>query len=87
MTDGMSCQGSADLPRASMSASRFSIIREMDSMQSNIAEYGACVNLGASSRKKSHKGGSFLCADQYWARYIAGGRGKVEPDTGRNHVG
>ncbi len=38
-------------------------------------------------RKKVHKGGSFLCTDQYCARYIAGGRGKGEPDTGTNHVG
>jgi formylglycine-generating enzyme required for sulfatase activity len=34
-----------------------------------------------------HKGGSFLCTDQYCARYIAGGRGKGEPDTGTNHLG
>jgi len=38
-------------------------------------------------KKKVHKGGSFLCTDQYCARYIAGGRGKGEPDTGTNHVG
>lgn len=30
-------------------------------------------------KKKVHKGGSFLCTDQYCARYIAGGRGKGEP--------
>ena len=39
------------------------------------------------SKKKVHRGGSFLCTDQYCARYIAGGRGKGEPDTGTNHVG
>ncbi len=38
-------------------------------------------------KKKVHKGGSFLCTDQYCSRYIAGGRGKGEPDTGTNHVG
>jgi len=37
--------------------------------------------------KRVHKGGSFLCTDQYCARYMAGGRGKGEPDTGTNHVG
>jgi len=38
-------------------------------------------------KKKVHRGGSFLCTDQYCARYIAGGRGKGEPDTGTSHVG
>ena len=38
-------------------------------------------------QKKVHRGGSFLCTNQYCARYIAGGRGKGEPDTGTNHVG
>jgi len=38
-------------------------------------------------KKKVHRGGSYLCTDQYCARYIAGGRGKGEPDTGTNHVG
>lgn len=38
-------------------------------------------------KKRVHKGGSFLCTDQYCARYIAGGRGRGEPDTGTNHVG
>ena len=41
----------------------------------------------AGVKKKVHRGGSFLCTDQYCARYIAGGRGKGEPDTGTNHVG
>jgi formylglycine-generating enzyme len=39
------------------------------------------------AKKKVHRGGSFLCTDQYCARYIAGGRGKGEPDTGTNHLG
>ena len=38
-------------------------------------------------RKRVHRGGSFLCTDRYCARYIAGGRGKGEPDTGTNHLG
>lgn len=37
--------------------------------------------------KRVHKGGSFLCTDEYCARYMPGGRGKGEPDTGTNHVG
>jgi formylglycine-generating enzyme required for sulfatase activity len=37
--------------------------------------------------KRVHRGGSFLCTDQYCSRYIAGGRGKGEPDTGTNHLG
>jgi formylglycine-generating enzyme len=37
--------------------------------------------------KRVQRGGSFLCTDQYCSRYIAGGRGKGEPDTGTNHLG
>jgi formylglycine-generating enzyme required for sulfatase activity len=37
--------------------------------------------------KKVQRGGSFLCTDQYCARYIVGGRGKGDPDTGTNHLG
>jgi formylglycine-generating enzyme required for sulfatase activity len=37
--------------------------------------------------KKVHRGGSFLCTDQYCSRYIVGTRGKGEPDTGTNHLG
>jgi formylglycine-generating enzyme required for sulfatase activity len=37
--------------------------------------------------KRVQRGGSFLCTDQYCARYIAGGRGKGELDTGTNHLG
>jgi formylglycine-generating enzyme required for sulfatase activity len=40
-----------------------------------------------SVRKRVHRGGSFLCTDQYCARYVAGGRGKGELDTGTNHLG
>lgn len=38
-------------------------------------------------RKRGMRGGSFLCTDQYCSRYIAGGPGKGEPDTGTNHLG
>ena len=38
-------------------------------------------------QKRVHRGGSFLCTDQYCARYMAGGRGKGELDTGTNHLG
>jgi formylglycine-generating enzyme required for sulfatase activity len=37
--------------------------------------------------KKVHRGGSFLCTDQYCSRYMVGTRGKGEPDTGTNHLG
>jgi formylglycine-generating enzyme required for sulfatase activity len=37
--------------------------------------------------KRVQRGGSFLCTDQYCSRYIAGGRGKGEPDTGTSHLG
>jgi formylglycine-generating enzyme required for sulfatase activity len=39
------------------------------------------------AQKRVQRGGSFLCTDQYCARYIAGGRGKGELDTGTNHLG
>jgi formylglycine-generating enzyme required for sulfatase activity len=38
-------------------------------------------------RKRVHRGGSFLCNDQYCARYIVGTRGKGEVNTGTNHLG
>lgn len=37
--------------------------------------------------KRVMKGGSYLCSDQYCARYKPGGRGKGEPSTGTDHVG
>ena len=33
-----------------------------------------------------HRGGSFLCNDQYCSRYIVGTRGKGG-NTGTNHLG
>lgn len=38
-------------------------------------------------QKRVHRGGSFLCTDQYCTRYMVGTRGKGEPSTGTNHVG
>jgi len=37
--------------------------------------------------KRVQRGGSFLCSDQYCARYMVGTRGKGEPDSGTNHIG
>ena len=37
--------------------------------------------------KRVHRGGSFLCTDQYCARYMVGTRGKGEISTGTNHLG
>jgi sulfatase modifying factor 1 len=39
------------------------------------------------AKKRVHKGGSFLCTDQYCTRYMVGTRGKGEEDTGTNHLG
>ncbi len=38
-------------------------------------------------QKKTHRGGSFLCTDQYCSRYMVGTRGKGEVSTGTNHLG
>ncbi len=38
-------------------------------------------------QKKIHRGGSFLCTDQYCTRYMMGTRGKGDWRTGTNHVG
>ena len=39
------------------------------------------------AQKRVHRGGSFLCTDQYCSRYIVGSRGKGEVSTGTNHLG
>src|SRR5271163_3201010 len=39
-----------------------------------------------SEKKRAHRGGSFLCTDQYCSRYIVGTRGKGEVTTGTNHL-
>ncbi|MDP9199680.1 MAG: formylglycine-generating enzyme family protein [Pseudomonadota bacterium] len=38
-------------------------------------------------RKRVHRGGSFLCTDQYCSRYMVGTRGKGDVMTGTNHLG
>ena len=38
-------------------------------------------------KERTHRGGSFLCTDQYCSRYIVGTRGKGEVSTGTNHLG
>ena len=37
--------------------------------------------------KRVHRGGSFLCTDQYCTRYMVGTRGKGEVRTASNHLG
>jgi formylglycine-generating enzyme required for sulfatase activity len=37
--------------------------------------------------KRVHRGGSFLCTEQYCSRYMVGTRGKGDPSTGTNHLG
>jgi sulfatase modifying factor 1 len=37
--------------------------------------------------KRGHRGGSFLCTDQYCTRYVLGTRGKGEVRSGTNHLG
>ncbi len=37
--------------------------------------------------KRVHRGGSFLCTDQYCTRYMVGSRGKGEASSASNHVG
>ncbi len=38
-------------------------------------------------RKRVHRGGSYLCTDQYCSRYMIGTRGRGEGSTGTNHLG
>lgn len=37
--------------------------------------------------KRVHRGGSFLCTEQYCSRYMVGTRGKGDVSTGTNHLG
>ena len=37
--------------------------------------------------KRVHRGGSFLCTDQYCSRYMVGTRGKGDVSTPTNHLG
>ena len=43
--------------------------------------------LEPTEKKRVHRGGSFLCTDQYCTRYMVGTRGKGEISTGSNHLG
>jgi formylglycine-generating enzyme required for sulfatase activity len=38
-------------------------------------------------KKRVHRGGSFLCTDQFCTRYMVGTRGKGEVTTAANHLG
>ena len=38
-------------------------------------------------RKRVHRGGSFLCTEQYCTRYMIGTRGKGEVSSASNHLG
>jgi len=38
-------------------------------------------------KKRVHRGGSFLCNEQFCSRYMVGARGKGEVNTGTNHLG
>jgi formylglycine-generating enzyme required for sulfatase activity len=38
-------------------------------------------------RKRVHRGGSYLCTDEYCSRYMVGTRGKGDVGTGTNHLG
>jgi formylglycine-generating enzyme required for sulfatase activity len=37
--------------------------------------------------KRVQRGGSYLCCDNYCKRYMAGGRGKGDPESTGNHIG
>jgi formylglycine-generating enzyme len=37
--------------------------------------------------KRVHRGGSFLCTEQFCSRYMVGTRGKGEVNSGTNHLG
>ena len=39
------------------------------------------------TKKRVHRGGSYLCTDEYCTRYMVGTRGKGEEDKGTNHLG
>ena len=37
--------------------------------------------------KRVQRGGSYLCSDLYCRRYVPGGRGKGDVESGTNHIG
>ena len=57
-------------------------------MRTQGQDHGSCsLRKGPKEKKRVHRGGSFLCNDQYCSRYIVGTRGKGEVNTGTNHLG
>jgi formylglycine-generating enzyme required for sulfatase activity len=40
-----------------------------------------------SEKKRVNRGGSYLCSDEYCARYVLGSRGKGEQDSGSSNLG
>jgi formylglycine-generating enzyme required for sulfatase activity len=52
----------------------------------SLISIAACVST-TNHAKRVHRGGSFLCNEQYCSRYIVGTRGKGEVNTGTNHLG
>lgn len=48
---------------------------------------GARTPLDRVEKERVHKGGSFVCTDQYCSSYLVGTRGKGEVKTGTNHLG
>ncbi|MGI8905350.1 MAG: formylglycine-generating enzyme family protein [Candidatus Sumerlaeaceae bacterium] len=43
--------------------------------------------LEPTEKKRVHRGGSFLCTDEYCTRYMVGTRGKGETNTATDHLG
>ncbi len=43
--------------------------------------------LEPAEKKRVHRGGSFLCTDEYCTRYMIGTRGRGESSTAANHLG
>jgi len=66
----------------------YSILAEAGGIARNPQGPEASYDPGEPSEKKRiHRGGSFLCSDQYCTRYMVGTRGKGEVSSGSNHVG
>ena len=47
----------------------------------------SCDPAEPTERKRIHRGGSFLCTDEYCTRYMVGTRGKGEVRTASDHLG
>jgi formylglycine-generating enzyme required for sulfatase activity len=48
---------------------------------------GPAASFNPSEPTRVHRGGSFLCSDQYCSRYLVGTRSKGEISTGADHLG